>query len=67
MMNVVKEKMALSASFFRNSIDAFHRRFVDIRITGKQSDSSLNHECAIALILTKAIRCSVKGGSKAKR
>ena len=33
MMNIVKEKTADNASFFRYSIDAFHRRVIDIRIT----------------------------------
>ena len=33
MMNIVKEKIADSASFFRYSIDAFQRRSIDIRIT----------------------------------
>lgn len=38
MMNAVKQKMPVRASFFRNSTDAFQRRFVDIRITGALSE-----------------------------
>ena len=37
MMNIIKQKMPVSASFFRNSTDAFQRRFVDTRITGTSS------------------------------
>lgn len=37
MMNIIKQKMPVSASFFRNSTDVFQRRFVDTRITGTSS------------------------------
>ena len=33
MMKIVKQKMPISASFFRNSTEAFQRRLIDIRIT----------------------------------
>ena len=33
MMIIVKEKMPVSANFFRYSIDAFQRRFVDTKMT----------------------------------
>ena len=33
MMNIVKQKIPVSASFFRSSTDAFHRRVVEITIT----------------------------------
>lgn len=42
MTNIVKEKMPISASFFRSSIDAFQRRFVDSRITAASSNSFSN-------------------------
>lgn len=41
MMKIVKEKMPVNASFFLTSIDAFQRRFVDIRITGGLSDFAI--------------------------
>lgn len=42
MMNTVKEKMPVKASFFLTSIDAFQRRFVDIKITGALSDFAID-------------------------
>ena len=41
MMMIVKQNIAVSASFFRNSTDAFQRRFVDIRITGQLLDFAI--------------------------
>ena len=38
MTNIVKEKMPVRASFFRSSIDAFHRRLADSSITSVSSD-----------------------------
>ena len=37
-MTIVKEKMPVNASFFLTSMDAFHRKNVDIRITAAMSD-----------------------------
>ena len=37
MTNIVKEKMPMSANFFLISIEAFQRRFTEIRITGNLS------------------------------
>ena len=34
---IVKEKMPMSANFFLISIEAFQRRFIEIRITGTLS------------------------------
>ena len=34
MTTIVKEKMPVSANFFLISIEAFQRRFIEIRITG---------------------------------
>ena len=42
MTNIVKEKMADNASFFRYSIDAFQSRVVDIRITCVLLDTAFN-------------------------
>lgn len=41
MMNTVKENMPVNASFFLIPIDAFQRRFVDIKITGALSNSAI--------------------------
>ena len=41
MMNIVKENMPVNASFFLTPIDAFQRRFVDIKITSALSDSAI--------------------------
>ena len=46
MMNVVKEKMPVNASFFLTSIDAFQRMFIDIRMTCALSDSALRPKIA---------------------
>lgn len=42
MMNMVKEKMPVNASFFLTSIDAFQRRYVDMSITGAFSDFAID-------------------------
>lgn len=44
MTNIVKEKMPVNASFFLTSINAFQRRFVDIRITSELSDSAIESQ-----------------------
>lgn len=40
-MSIVKEKIPVNASFFLTSIEAFQRKFVDIRITGVMSDLAI--------------------------
>ncbi len=44
MTNTVKEKMPVSASFFLIPIEAFQRRFVDIRITSVFSEFTIEYE-----------------------
>ena len=44
MTNTVKEKMPVNASFFLIPIEAFQRRFVDIRITGAFSEFTVEYE-----------------------
>ena len=53
MTNIVKEKMPISASFFRSSIDAFQRRFVESRITVALSDSFFHKRCTMGPYLLR--------------
>ena len=55
MMNIVREKTANNASFFRYSMDAFQRRFVDIRMTCVSLDVAFNFQLRCTLTLTEAI------------
>lgn len=63
MINMVKEKMPVSANFFRYSIDAFQRRFVDTKITCALSGLIFECKHPVDYILTKSIRGSVECGS----
>lgn len=62
MMNAVKQKMPVSASFFRSSIDAFQRRFVDIKITGALSGFAIQTRTHRICVLTEGICRRVKRG-----
>ena len=66
MMNMVKEKMPVSANFFRYSIDAFQRRFVDTKIPCALSGLIFECKYAVKYILTRSIRGSVERGSYLK-
>ena len=65
-MNMVKEKMPVNANFFRYSIDAFQRRFVDTRITFALSGLVFSCKYAADFVLTESIRGSVENGSYLK-
>ena len=66
MTNTVKEKMPVSANFFLISMEAFQRRFIEIRITGALLGGVVLFPCAVSLGLTKTICCGVKNSSYSK-